>query len=72
VTITVNGRTEVKAKGLKARRLKARVDLRGLPKGSVVVKVVARTTTGRRLTSKRTYRTCAKKAVKKKKRRPAA
>ena len=67
VTITVNRKPKVKLKGLKARKLKATVNLRGLPKGKVVVKVVAETTTGTKLTSTRTYRTCAAKVKGKKK-----
>jgi hypothetical protein len=62
LTITVNREPKIKLKGLKARKLKATVNLRGLPKGKVVVKVVAVTTTGTKLTSTRTYKTCAIKA----------
>jgi hypothetical protein len=62
LTITVNRKPKVKLKGLKARKLNATVNLRGLPKGKVVVKIVAVTTTGAKLTSMRTYRTCAAKA----------
>jgi hypothetical protein len=69
VTITVNRKAKVKLKGLKARKLKATVSLRGLPKGKVVVKVVAETTAGAKLTSTRTYRTCAAKVKVKKKTR---
>jgi hypothetical protein len=58
LTVKVNGRTKVKLKGLKARKVKARINLRGLPKGKVVVKVVATTTTGRKAVTKRTYHTC--------------
>ena len=39
-------------------RLRARVDLRGRPKGSFRVRVVARTRSGRRLEDSRRYRTC--------------
>ena len=39
-------------------RLKAAIDLRGLPKGKVIVKVIGTTASGRRVTSTRTYRTC--------------
>ena len=63
--ITVNRKTKVKLKGLKARKVKARINLRGVPKGKVTVKIVAVTTTGRRAVSKRTYRTCTKKVAKK-------
>lgn len=61
VQITVNRKTMVKLTGLKARKIKASVNLRGLPKGKVVVKIVAVTTTGRPAVSTRTYRTCAAK-----------
>jgi hypothetical protein len=67
LAITVNRKPKVKLTGLKARRLKATVNLRGLPKGKVVVKIVAVTTAGAKLTSTRTYRTCAAKAKVKKK-----
>jgi hypothetical protein len=61
VQVTVNRRTKVKLTGLKARSIKAKVNLRGLPKGKVVVRIVAVTTSGRRAVSTRTYRTCAAK-----------
>jgi len=69
LTITVNGRAKIKAKGLKARKLKAKVNLRGLPRGKVVVKIVAQTTDGRKLVSKRKYKTCSAKKAKTKKSR---
>jgi len=59
LTITVNRKTRVKLKGLKARKVKRRISLRGMPRGKVVVKVTAITTTGRRAVTKRTYHTCA-------------
>jgi len=43
---------------LRGRRLRARVDLRGLPKGRVRVTVVGRTSKRRRLREVRRYRTC--------------
>jgi hypothetical protein len=46
---------------LKGRALTATINLRGLPKGTVIVKIVARTRTGRKLTGRRTYHTCTKK-----------
>lgn len=61
LTIKVNGRTKLKRKGLKARKVKARINLRGMPKGKVVVKIVATTNTGRKAVRKRTYHTCAKR-----------
>lgn len=44
----------------RAGRLTARVDLRSRPAGRVRVRIVARTSTGRRLRSTRTYRLCAR------------
>jgi hypothetical protein len=41
------------------RRVK--VKLAGLPKGRYRVRIVTRTSRGRRLVQRRTYRTCAKK-----------
>jgi spore coat-associated protein N len=61
LTIRVNGKVKVNQKGLKARKVKARVNLRGMPKGKVVVKIVARTNTARKAVRKRTYHTCAKR-----------
>jgi hypothetical protein len=43
---------------LTGRRLRARVDLRGLPKVAVTVKVVGKTRRGRTVTDTRRYRTC--------------
>jgi predicted acyl esterase len=54
-TVTVNGK---RAKVLRGKRLRAPVDLRGLPKGTFRVTVTARTTSGRVLRSARTYHTC--------------
>ncbi len=54
-SVLVNGR---RVRVLRGRRLRARVDLRGLPKGQVIVRVVARTAHGRRLVETRTYHTC--------------
>jgi hypothetical protein len=51
----------VRLKGLKAKRVKAVVSLRGLPAGKVAVTITAVTTTGRRAVGKRTYTTCAAK-----------
>ena len=56
--VTVNGHG---ARVLRGRRLRARVNLRGLPRGTFRVQVVATTTHGRRLTETRTYRTCTRK-----------
>jgi hypothetical protein len=43
---------------LSGKRLRSRVDLRGLPKGTVRVKVAATTSRGAKLTDTRTYHTC--------------
>jgi len=47
---------------LRGRRLRAVVDLCGLPKGRATVRVVARTRKGRRVTETRRYRTCGKRS----------
>lgn len=60
-TVLVNGK---RTKLIKGARLTAPIDLRGLPKGKVTVKITLTTTDGRSVTSARTYRTCvAKKRV---------
>ena len=56
--VFVNGK---RVKVLRGRRLRARVNLRGLPKGRYTVRVVLRTTRGRRIVAKRRYRTCVPK-----------
>ena len=61
IAVTVNGRTKLRLKGLKAKKVKATVSLKGLPAGKVTVKITAVTTTGRKAVSKRTYTTCAAK-----------
>jgi beta-glucosidase len=53
--VYVNGR---RVRVLGGRRLHARVDLRGLPRGRFTVRIVARTKGGRTITSRRRYRTC--------------
>jgi hypothetical protein len=53
--VTVNGRTVAVRRG---RRLHSTIDLRGLPLGRIVVRIVARTNRGHRLVSTRAYRTC--------------
>jgi hypothetical protein len=55
-TVTVAGRKVAVRSG---RRLRAPIDLRGLPKGSFRVRIEGRTKTGRRVVQVRTYRTCA-------------
>jgi spore coat-associated protein N len=62
IAVTVNGRTKVRLKGVKAKRVKATVNLKGLPAGKVTVKITAMMSNGRKAASKRTYRTCAPKA----------
>lgn len=57
-TVTVNGK---RVKTVRGKRLRAAIDLRGLPAGTVRVLVTARTRKGRTLRSARTYRTCASK-----------
>ncbi len=57
VSVTVNGK---RLRTVRGTRL-TRVDLRGLPKGTVRVVLTARTAKGRVLRSARTYRTCTKK-----------
>lgn len=56
--IYLNGK---RVKTLKGKRITATVDLRGLPKGRYVVKVVATTVLGRTISGSRKYRTCAQK-----------
>jgi ABC-2 type transport system ATP-binding protein len=51
-----------RVKVVRGRRLTARIDLRGLPKGTVRVKIVARTTAGRTVEQVRRYRTCTTRA----------
>ncbi len=53
--VFVNGK---RVRVLRGRRLRARIDLRGLPKGRVEVKVVARAADGRTVRETRRYRTC--------------
>lgn len=57
-TVKVNRK---KAKVLKGKRLKAAINLRGLPKGRFTVEIKAVTVTGKTIKGKRRYRTCVKK-----------
>ncbi len=57
-TVYVNGRRAARVAG---RRLRGRVDLRGLPRGSVRVRVVVRYATGRTASVTRRYRTCVRR-----------
>ena len=59
IVVTVNGRTKLRLNGLKAKKVKATVSLKGLPAGKVTVKITAVTVEGRKAASKRTYKTCA-------------
>ena len=54
-TVFVNGR---QVRVVTGRRLRSRVDLRGLPRGTFQVRILAVTTSGRRTTHVRTYHTC--------------
>ena len=56
--VYVNGRRVARVTG---KRLRARVDLRGLPRGTVRVRVSVRYATGRTATVTRRYRTCVKR-----------
>ena len=56
--VYVNGR---RVRTLRGNRRTVPVSLRGLPKGTVRVKVVVRTRSGRRLVRERRYRTCVAK-----------
>jgi hypothetical protein len=58
--VTLNGRrVAVRRRG---GRLRARIDLRGLPRGRTVVRIVGRTKSGRRVRQRRVYRPCATRA----------
>jgi hypothetical protein len=65
--VFVNGKRVRVVRG--KRRLRARVDLRGLPKGRFLVKIQAVTRAGKRLVEQRAYRTCTPKPKKRKKSR---
>jgi len=54
-TVYVNGR---RVKVVRGRRLRAPIDLRGLPRGRFTVRVVGRTSTGRTISETRRYVTC--------------
>ena len=53
--VFVNGRKVAVRRG---RRLRSTIDLRGLPKGRILVRIVAHTNRGRTLVSTRAYLTC--------------
>ena len=56
--VFVNGRQVAVRRG---RRLRSTVNLRGLPRGRIVVRIVARTNLGHKLVSRRAYLTCTPK-----------
>lgn len=60
--VLVNGKTKIKVKGKK--KLRAAINLRGLPGGIVKVKIVLTTAKGGKLVSTRTYKTCKSKIKK--------
>jgi len=55
VRIDVNGK---RVKTLRGSRVRARIDLRGLPRKRYTVRVVVTTTSGKVITEQRRYRTC--------------
>jgi hypothetical protein len=57
-TVSVNGKVKARVSG---GRTRAPVDLRGLPKGRVKVKIAVTASDGTTYSSTRTYRTCAAK-----------
>ena len=58
VSVSVNGRH---VKTITLRQTTKPVRLTGLPTGTFLLSITARTTDGRRVSTKRTYRTCGKK-----------
>ncbi|HEX8083200.1 MAG TPA: hypothetical protein VF529_02855 [Solirubrobacteraceae bacterium] len=57
--VYVNGK---RVKTMRGRRVRARVDLRGLPAGRFTVRIVVTTTRGKRIVEKRRYKTCFARA----------
>lgn len=57
-TVSVNGK---RVKTLKGKRVSAPVVLRGLPKGTFLVKITATTRKGRKISGTRRYKTCTPK-----------
>jgi hypothetical protein len=57
-TVKVNGK---RVKVLRGRRLRARIDLRGLKRGQATVRVTGRTARGHTIRQTRRFRTCTKK-----------
>jgi len=58
--------TGVPARTVKGKALGLPIDLRGLPRGKVVVRITVTTKAGKRLVGKRTYHTCASRRIVKK------
>jgi len=58
VAAAINGRPITVLSGLRSH---ARVDLKGLPKGTYTLRITATTTAGRRISGTRTYHTCVPK-----------
>ncbi len=58
-SVYVNGKRVRTVKGPK--RIKAGINLKGLPKGRYTVKIVAKTILGRTIQGTRKYRTCTPK-----------
>ena len=50
-----------RARSVRGKRLALRISLRGRPRSRVLVRIVSRLTNGRRVVSKRAYRTCTAK-----------
>lgn len=59
-SVSVNGK---RVKSLKGKRVTAPVVLRGLPKGTFLVKITATTRKGRKISGTRRYKTCTPKAA---------
>jgi hypothetical protein len=64
--VYVNGR---RVRVLRGRRLHARVDLGGRPRGRFTVRIVARTRAGRRVVQVRHYRSCTRRRLRPRPRR---
>jgi len=59
--VRINGRRVKRVRSRGGKRIRTKIDLRGLPKGTVRVTVTIRTARGRTLRSARTYRTCVRR-----------
>ena len=62
-SVSVNGH---RVRTLLGRHIRARIDLRGLPRGTYTVRITVTTTKGRRFTASRRYHTCHKRLTTKK------